>query len=111
MNRVCFPKEKLQNSHKNGGEINELFVLALSLVWFAGATLGWYGALEMDSEMVVDVFGVVPYAGCVDFLVPGAWCCWCPNFQLRRGAPRGALELACASWPYGHSLGSTVSAR
>ena len=34
VNRACFPKEKHQNSHKNG----RLFVLALSLVWFAGAT-------------------------------------------------------------------------
>ena len=32
-----FPKEKHQNSQKMG-EIHELFVLALSLVWFAGAT-------------------------------------------------------------------------
>ena len=31
-----FPKEKHQNSQKNG-EIHELFVLALSLVWLAGA--------------------------------------------------------------------------
>ena len=37
MNRACFPKEKQQNSQKMG-EIHELFVLALSLVWFAGAT-------------------------------------------------------------------------
>ena len=37
VNRACFPKEKHQNSHKKG-EIHELFVLALSLVWFAGAT-------------------------------------------------------------------------
>ena len=38
VNRACFPKEKHQNSHKKMGEIHELFVLALSLVWFAGAT-------------------------------------------------------------------------
>ena len=37
VNRACFPKEKHQNSQKMG-EIHELFVLALSLVWFAGAT-------------------------------------------------------------------------
>ena len=37
MNRACVPKEKHQNSQKMG-EIHELFVLALSLVWFAGAT-------------------------------------------------------------------------
>ena len=36
MNRACFPKENTR-IHKNG-EIHELFVLALSLVWFAGAT-------------------------------------------------------------------------
>ena len=35
MNRARFPKET--RIHKNG-EIHELFVLALSLVWFAGAT-------------------------------------------------------------------------
>ena len=38
VNRACFPKEKHQNSQEKGGEIHELFVLALSLVWFAGAT-------------------------------------------------------------------------
>ena len=38
--RACFPKEKHQNSHKMG-EIHELFVLALSLVWFAGPTPEW----------------------------------------------------------------------
>ena len=38
VNRACFPKEKHQNLHKMG-EIHELFVLALSLVWFAGATV------------------------------------------------------------------------
>ena len=38
VNRACFPKEKHQNSDKKMGEIHELFVLALSLVWFAGAT-------------------------------------------------------------------------
>ena len=37
VNRACFPKENHQNSQKLG-EIHELFVLALSLVWFAGAT-------------------------------------------------------------------------
>ena len=36
VNRACFPKEKHQNSQMD--EIHELFVLALSLVWFAGAT-------------------------------------------------------------------------
>ena len=39
VNRACFPKEKHQNSQKMG-ELHKLFVLALSLVWFAGATLG-----------------------------------------------------------------------
>ena len=34
--RACFPKERHQNSQM--GEIHELFVLALSLVWFAKAT-------------------------------------------------------------------------
>ena len=38
VNRACFPREeKHQNSQKKG-EIHELLVLALSLVWFAGAT-------------------------------------------------------------------------
>ena len=38
MNRACFPKEKTPEFTKMG-EIHELFVLALSLVWFGtGAT-------------------------------------------------------------------------
>ena len=37
MNRACFPKEKTPEFTKMG-EIHELFVLALSLVGFAGAT-------------------------------------------------------------------------
>ena len=37
VNRACFPKEK-QARFTKIGEIHELFVLALSLVWFAGAT-------------------------------------------------------------------------
>ena len=37
MNRACFPKEKTPEFTKMG-EIPKLFVLALSLVWFAGAT-------------------------------------------------------------------------
>ena len=36
MNRACFPEEKTPEFTKMG-EIHELFVLALSLVWFAGA--------------------------------------------------------------------------
>ena len=36
MNRACFPKEKTELTKM--GEILELFVLALSLVCFAGAT-------------------------------------------------------------------------
>ena len=40
MNRACYPKEKHQNSHKNGREIhmNVSFRPFLPLVWFAGAT-------------------------------------------------------------------------
>ena len=40
MNRACFPKEKHTRIHAKMGPKNsyELFVLALSLVWFAGAT-------------------------------------------------------------------------
>ena len=38
LNRACSPEKKEdQNSHKKG-EIHEFLVLALSLVWFAGAT-------------------------------------------------------------------------
>ena len=37
MNRACFPREKTSEFTKMG-EIHELFVLPLSLVWFAGAT-------------------------------------------------------------------------
>ena len=37
MNRACFPKEQTPEFTKKG-EIHEPFVLALSLVWFAGAT-------------------------------------------------------------------------
>ena len=39
MNRACFPKKKTTEFTKMG-EIHELFVLPLSLVWFAGATPG-----------------------------------------------------------------------
>ena len=38
VNRACFPKEKHTRIHLKMGEIHELFVLALALVWFAGAT-------------------------------------------------------------------------
>ena len=37
MNRACFPEEKTPEFTKMC-EIHELFVLAFSLVWFAGAT-------------------------------------------------------------------------
>ena len=37
VNRACFPEEKHQNSQRRA-KFHELFVLALSLVWFAGAT-------------------------------------------------------------------------
>ena len=36
VNRACFPKKTPEFTKM--GEIHELFVLALSLVWFAGAT-------------------------------------------------------------------------
>ena len=48
VNRACFAKEKHQNSQKNGRNSNELFVLALSLVWFAGATPDKRGILKGD---------------------------------------------------------------
>ena len=37
MHRTCFLKEKTPEFTKMG-ELHELFVLALSLVWFAGVT-------------------------------------------------------------------------
>ena len=37
MNRACFPEGKTPEFTEMG-EIHELFVLALSLAWFAGAT-------------------------------------------------------------------------
>ena len=43
VNRACFPKEKHQNKM---GEIRELFVLALSLLWFAGATPDFRGDFD-----------------------------------------------------------------
>ena len=48
MNRACFPKKKTPEFTKMG-EIHELCVLALSLVWFAGATP------EISMQMVVPV--------------------------------------------------------
>ena len=41
VNRACFPRKKFkhQNSQKNGQNSYELFVLALSLVWFATGRL------------------------------------------------------------------------
>ena len=38
VNRACLPEEKNSRMHTKMGEIHELLVLALSLVWFAGAT-------------------------------------------------------------------------
>ena len=38
VNRARFPKEKQARIHQKMCEIHELFVLALSLVWFAGTT-------------------------------------------------------------------------
>ena len=37
VNRACFPKETHTRIFTKIGEIHELFVLALSLVWFSGA--------------------------------------------------------------------------
>ena len=42
MNRASFPKEKTPEFTKKG-EIHELFVLDLFLVWFAGATPDYNG--------------------------------------------------------------------
>ena len=38
VNRTCFFLRKDTRIHRKMGDIHELFVLALSLVWFAGAT-------------------------------------------------------------------------
>ena len=59
MNRACFPKEKTPEFTKMG-EIHELFVFALSLVWFAGATLCHhdYGCLSLSglpSDLLVAI--------------------------------------------------------
>ena len=48
--RACFPKEKTPEFTKMG-EIHELFVLALSLVWFAGATSDWRGFVGWVGEL------------------------------------------------------------
>ena len=55
--RACFPEEKHQNSHKNGRNSYELFVLALSLVWFAGATpdFNWQFATVPLTALIVGV--------------------------------------------------------
>ena len=42
VNRACFPKEKHQNSQK-WAKFMSFFVLALSLIWFAGATPDFRG--------------------------------------------------------------------
>ena len=43
MNRACLPKEKTPEFTKMA-EIHELFVLALSFVWSAGATPDFLGS-------------------------------------------------------------------
>ena len=43
---LVFPKKKNTRIHTKMGEIHELFVLALSLVWFAGATPERNGELQ-----------------------------------------------------------------
>ena len=52
MNRACFPKEKTPEFTKIG-EIHELFVLALSLVWFAGATPHFIRGKELAGGQVL----------------------------------------------------------
>ena len=47
MNRACFPKENPPEFTKMG-EIHELVVLALSLVWFAGATPDFLSLLGLS---------------------------------------------------------------
>ena len=50
VNRPCFPRKNTRIFTKMG-EIHDLFVLALSLVWFAGATpdMKWVRILRMES--------------------------------------------------------------
>ena len=55
MNRACFPKEKTPEFTKKG-EIHELFVFALTLVWFAWA------APEYNSEKLKMVAVILPFA-------------------------------------------------
>ena len=52
------------------GEIHELFVLALSLVWFAGATPDWFCSQKRSGDLnpqyfskstAVQMGGVLPY--------------------------------------------------
>ena len=54
VNRACFPKEKTTEFTKKG-EIHELFVLALSLVWFAGATPDFPGERSVKYKENRDV--------------------------------------------------------
>ena len=50
MNRARFPKDKTPEFTKMG-EIHELFVLALSLVWFAGGTPDFQMSLSEKSDL------------------------------------------------------------
>ena len=72
VNRACFLRGH-QNSHKNGRNSYELFVLPLSLVWFAGATPDCISELRGENP------GAFPKAG--------------PIFQQRLSLPENAQTL------------------
>ena len=61
-----FSKEKHQNSHKNGREIHELFVLGLFLVCFAGVTPEIRVGSESDQKWlkIRSASGLVRKGGC-----------------------------------------------
>ena len=63
MNRACFPKKKTPEFTKMG-EIHELFVLAVSLVWFAGATPESRGKIAYKNPIKLNerkqLLGIVP---------------------------------------------------
>ena len=71
MNRACFPKEKTPEFTKMG-EIHELFVFALSLVWFAGATPDILTIPLVSVKFVSAILG--PEMGAPILWTPGKKC-------------------------------------
>ena len=88
--RACFPKEKHRNSHKKMCEIHELFVLALSLGWFAGATPD-FGECALVPVFVPGEHANVPS---VRFFVPGEH----PNVPSFRFSFRGNIRTYPPFW-------------